>query len=286
MATAATGTSLASSSLFIHRPSPGSTFRRSSKIVCRFSFGKKKEKKAPAPPKKQASKPRDAGRPMWLPGAKPPEWLDGSYVGDYGFDPLGLGKPPEYLKFDYDSLDQNLEQNLPGEIVGRWEEDEFIRPLPFQPYSEVFGLQRFRECEVIHGRWAMLGTLGALAVEAFTGVYWQDAGKVELVEGSSYFGLPLPFNMTTLIWIEVILVGYIEYQRNLVMDPEERVYPGGKFFDPLGLASDPVKGERLKLAEIKHARLAMVAFLIFAIQAAITGKGPLTLFVEFFSPNK
>lgn len=30
-------------------------------------------------------------RPMWFPGTSPPEWLDGSLPGDFGFDPLGLG---------------------------------------------------------------------------------------------------------------------------------------------------------------------------------------------------
>ncbi|WP_171259432.1 chlorophyll a/b-binding protein, partial [Acinetobacter baumannii] len=59
------------------------------------------------------------------------------------------------------------------------------------------------------------------------------------------------------------------------------LYPGGKYFDTFGLAADETKKDRLKLAEIKHARLAMVASLIFAIQAAVTSKGPLTLFVEF-----
>ena len=38
--------------------------------------------------------------------------------------------------------------------------------------------------------------------------------KVELVEGSSYLGQPLPFSITTLIWIEVLVIGYIEFQRN------------------------------------------------------------------------
>lgn len=104
--------------------------------------------------------------------------------------------------------------------------------------------------------------------------------QVELVEGSSYLGQPLPFSLTTLIWIEVIVIGYIEYQRNAELDPVKRLYPGG-YFDPLGLASDPGKLENLQLAEIKHARLAMVAFLIFGIQAAFTGKGPISFVATF-----
>uniref|UniRef100_A0A0C9S7B4 Chlorophyll a-b binding protein, chloroplastic n=1 Tax=Wollemia nobilis TaxID=56998 RepID=A0A0C9S7B4_9CONI len=267
----------ASSSLITARR-PAAPLRQTA-VVARFSFGKKKAKAAPPPKKKAAG--GVANRPMWLPGAKPPEWLDGSLPGDYGFDPLGLGKPAEYLQYDLDSLDQNLAKNEAGDIIGTLIPEQDIKPTAVQPYGEVFGLQRFRECELIHGRWAMLGTLGALAVEAFTGVYWQDAGKVELVEGSSYFGLPLPFNMQTLVLVEVLLVGYIEIERNKNLDPETRLYPGGKYFDPFGLAADPVKSERLKLAEIKHARLAMVAFLIFGIQALFTGKGPLTLFIEF-----
>lgn len=139
----------------------------------RFGFGFKK-----APPKKSVSKRTTSDRPLWYPGAKAPEWLDGSLVGDYGFDPFGLGKPAEYLQFDLDSLDQNLAKNVAGDIIGTRTEFSDVKSTPFQPYSEVFGLQRFRECELIHGRWAMLATLGALTVEGLTGVTWQDAGKV------------------------------------------------------------------------------------------------------------
>jgi light-harvesting complex II chlorophyll a/b binding protein 4 len=248
------------------------------KFQARFGFGKKKS----PPPKTAPKRVRDGDRLVWLPGAQPPEWLDGTMVGDRGFDPFGFAKPAEYLQFELDSLDQNLAKNLAGDVIGVRNETAELKPTPFQPYTEVFGLQRFRECELIHGRWAMLATLGAIAVEALTGVAWQDAGKVELVEGSSYLGLPLPFSLTTLIWIEVIVIGYIEFQRNAELDPEKRLYPGG-YFDPLGLASDPEKKEKLQLAEIKHARLAMVAFLIFGLQAAFTGKGPVSFVATFNS---
>lgn len=224
---------------------------------------------------KAAAKIKPADRPLWFPGAKAPSWLDGSLIGDYGFDPLALGKPPEYLQYDLDSLNQNLAKNEFGQLLGtRKDKKKEISATPFQPYSEVFSIARFRENEVIHGRWAMLGVLGALAVEAFTGVTWQDAGKVELDQGSTYFGLPLPFSVTALVVIEVLVIGYVEFQRNSELNLERRIYPGGPF-DPLGLAADPEKAERLKLAELKHSRLAMLAALGFAAQAAATGKGPL-----------
>jgi light-harvesting complex II chlorophyll a/b binding protein 4 len=61
--------------------------------------------------------------------------------------------------------------------------------------AQVFGLQRFRECELIHGRWAMLACLGCVVAEATTGVSWVEAGKVEL-DGAQYFNQPLPFTIS------------------------------------------------------------------------------------------
>ena len=139
----------------------------------------------------------------------------------------------------------------------------------------MFDLNRFRETEVIHGRWAMLATLGCIVAELNTGVNWVDAGKVELEQGASYGGLPLPFDLTQLCILEALLVGTIEVLRNGELDSEKRVYPGGAF-DPLKLASEP--GEqtfRLRTAEIKHSRLAMVAMFGYAAQAAATKTGSL-----------
>ncbi|RYR72551.1 hypothetical protein Ahy_A02g006766 [Arachis hypogaea] len=147
-------------------------YANSGRVQARFGFGSKKSS-----PAKKGSRQPTSDRPLWYPGAKAPEYLDGSLVGDYGFDPFGLGKPAEYLQFDLDSLDQNLAKNVAGDVIGTRTEVADVKATPFQPYSEVFGLQRFRECELIHGRWAMLATLGALTVEWLTGITWQDAGK-------------------------------------------------------------------------------------------------------------
>lgn len=224
---------------------------------------------------------------LWLPNTTRPEWLDGSLPGDRGFDPLGLSRPAEFAQIGVDENDINAAKNFKGnvETFGTAAADE-VSATRLAPYSEVFGLQRFRECELIHGRWAMLATLGCLVAESSTGVSWIDAGKVEL-DGASYLGLPLPFSISQLCWIEALLVGGAEVYRNTELDPELRLYPGGAF-DPLNLAGtgDAERTFKLRTAEIKHARLAMVGFLGYAAQAAVQGEGvvgSLAKFTEGFS---
>jgi len=219
---------------------------------------------------------------LWLPNTERPEWLDGSLPGDRGFDPLGLARPAEFAQIGVDENDINAAKNFKGTVegVGAARTDE-VSETRLAPYSEVFGLQRFRECELIHGRWAMLATLGCLVAESSTGVSWVDAGKVEL-DGASYLGLPLPFSIGQLCWIEALLVGGAEVYRNTELDPERRLYPGGAF-DPLNLASgdDAERTFKLRTAEIKHARLAMVGFLGYAAQAAVTGEGVVGSLAKF-----
>ena len=74
-----------------------------------------------------------------------------------------------------DDQDQNKAINKAGAVVGAFAgglQPGGVSDNALAPYDEVFGLGRFRETELIHGRWAMLATLGAIIGEASTGVSW------------------------------------------------------------------------------------------------------------------
>jgi len=88
-------------------------------------------------------------------------------------------------------------------------------------------------------------TCSFIVSEAVTGVNWYDAGYVEL-QNPSYFGFQLPWNLTTLIIVEVLAMGFVEVARNRESDVAKRCYPGG-FFDPLKLAEDKDEDEQFKL---------------------------------------
>merc|ERR1712078_431446 len=101
----------------------------------------------------------------------------------------------------------------------------------------------YREAELIHARWGMLGALGCVGPE---------------LTGDSSLAPNPWFKQGALIFADGGL---------------DKLHPG-ESFDPLGLADDPDTFAELKVKEIKNGRLAMFSMFGFYVQAIVTGKGP------------
>jgi len=142
--------------------------------------------------------------------------------------------------------------------------------------KEPKNLARFREAELLHGRWAMLGALGCIVVEATGNGNWLTAPQWA-IDGADpgYLGQSFPFTLPAVLGIQFVLMAGAEIYRNEEQDPVKRIYPGGTF-DPLGYADKGAKElEELKIKEIKNGRLAMFAMAGFFAQGLATGNGPL-----------
>lgn len=175
----------------------------------------------------------------WFPGTEAPAHLDGSLAGDFGFDPLGLGTDPEDLKY-------------------------------------------FVEAELQHARWAMIAVAGIIGQSLLNpDVFWYEAAtNTALNSPADILGI-LAVQFLCMHWIEIRRWRDVQEPNSMNADPifsqyslpdHEPGYPGGTF-DFLNLAKEDL--ETKKLMELKHGRLAMLAFIGNIMAAQVTGKGPI-----------
>lgn len=153
-------------------------------------------------------------------------------------------------------------------------------------------IAKWQERELIHARWAMLGTAGAWAGEVGTGVPWFKAGALCTPKDCSALNTIFPGqvvalapeggqypNFNIVLGLEILMIGTAElYRTGLIPNcfPELKVgdpHPGGEHFDPLGLGKDPELLAEYKLKELKNGRLAMAAWLGYIVQAFVTSPG-------------
>jgi len=222
----------------------------------------------------------------WLGGAGGAQNLDKWYGPDRAlFLPGGL-------------LDRtDLPDYLDGTLAGDYGYD------PLGLGAEPEKLEKYRANELLHARWAMLATAGAIIPEGLAangadvkGATWFETGAAMLNGGTlNYFAVPWanisnPLPLFVIVVINTALMGAVENYRRTGEGPAgyspgvgkfdasifsglDSLYPGGPF-DPLGLADDPEVFQELQVKEIKNGRLAMVSVLGFAVQSYVTGEGP------------
>ena len=80
-------------------------------------------------------------------------------------------------------------------------------------------------------------------------------------------------SLTPLTVVQVVLMGLIEsYRANGGIDDDlglDRLYPGGDYFDPLGLADDPDSFAELRVSTVSWHHIACAVFLFQYICAAV-----------------
>lgn len=123
-------------------------------------------------------------------------------------------------------------------------------------------IRRNREAEVMHGRVAMLASVGYLAGEAFSPVVW--GGAVSGPANDQLAQIPGPLFAFLTLFIGIAETyratrGWVEPTTGQLWTLRDTYYPGDLGFDPLGLKPTNAKDfANMQTKELQNGRLAML----------------------------
>ena len=163
---------------------------------------------------------------------------------------------------------------LPGAIAPLG----FFDPLGFSKDAELGAVKRLREAEIMHGRVAMMATLGYIIGESTpTITYGMDVhhtianNQIPEIAGTVLFPFFLAINISEAIRAST---GWVEPGLGPLFTLRENYYPGDIRFDPLGLKpKGAVEFDNMQTKELNNGRLAMIAAAGMCAQEQINGQG-------------
>lgn len=186
-----------------------------------------------------------------LPFLPRPVALDGSMVGDVGFDPFYLSSIPK---------------NFAG----------FIQPPSWEETEGIETLYWMREAELKHGRVAMLAWFGWVAADGGFGTTLRFPGDIYSVENipNSYNAHDILVEQGSMAFL-LFCVAFIEFCTGAALvqvSKGELDREAGDFgLDPLSFLKGKSEEEvrRMKTRELLNGRLGMLAFGAVATQTAL-----------------
>ena len=154
----------------------------------------------------------------------------------------------------------------------------FFDPLGFTKNVDLNGVKRIREAEIMHGRVAMMATIGYLIGESTpTITYGMDVhhtianNQLPEVPGTVLFPFFLAINIAE-AWRAS--AGWVEPGLGPLFSLRETYYPGDIGFDPFGLKPKDAKDfANMQTKELNNGRLAMLAAAGMCVQEQINGQG-------------
>ncbi|KAL3809024.1 hypothetical protein ACHAXA_010919 [Cyclostephanos tholiformis] len=155
----------------------------------------------------------------------------------------------------------------------------FFNPLGFTKEMELGEVKRIREAEVMHGRMAMMATLGYIIGKSTpTITFGMDIhhmianNLLPEVPGTVLF--PFPFFLAVNN-VEVLRAsrGWVEPGLGSLFTLRENYYPGDIGFDLAGFKPMGTDFANMQAKELSNGRLAMLAAAGMCVQELINGKG-------------